>query len=269
MRVLVFDVNETLLDLAALDEPFRAAFGSADARREWFEQLLRSMLVSVIVGPYVEFPRIARGALELTAHRRGRSLDDTQMKAILGRIRELPAHPDVRMALERLRDAGFRLATLTNSTAEVAEAQLANAGIRELFAQVLSADAVQRLKPAPEPYRMAADALGVAVSDVRLVAAHAWDVAGALRVPRGSPSRPQRRRPPEDRRPDLCRSCSGEGPALSVRDPPGRPRFRHARRAIRPGRGAPTIHDLGGRATVGIPIDRSRYIEKQRYIRRH
>ncbi|MGH2450404.1 MAG: haloacid dehalogenase type II [Candidatus Limnocylindria bacterium] len=182
MNVLVFDVNETLLDLAALDEPFQAAFGSADVRREWFQQLLRSMLVSVIVGPYVEFPRIARGALEATARRHGRTLEDAQAKAILSRIRELPAHPDVRPALERLRDAGFRLATLTNSTAEVAEAQLRHAGIRELFAQVLSADAVKRLKPAPEPYRMAADALGVPVADVRLAAAHAWDVAGALQA---------------------------------------------------------------------------------------
>lgn len=180
MKALVFDVNETLLDLAALDEPFRAAFGSADARREWFQQLLRSMLVSTITGPYVEFPKLGRAALDLVARRRGRALDDAQAKTILSRVRELPAHPDVRPALERLRAAGLRLATLTNSTAEVAEAQLRSAGIRELFERVLSADSVKRLKPAREPYLMAAAELGVAVADVRLVAAHDWDVAGAL-----------------------------------------------------------------------------------------
>lgn len=180
MKVLVFDVNETLLDLAALDEPFRAAFGSADVRGEWFQQLLRSMLVSTIAGPYVEFPKLARGALDLTARRHGRTLDDQQAKAILSRVRELPAHPDARPALERLRAAGFRMATLTNSTAEMAEAQLRNAGIRDLFERALSADAVKRLKPAREPYHMAAAELGVAVSDVRLVAAHDWDIAGAL-----------------------------------------------------------------------------------------
>ena len=66
----------------------------------------------------------------------------------------LPAHPDVRPALERLRAAGVRLATLTNSTAEVAEAQLEFAGIRDLFEASLSADTVGRLKPAPQPYRL-------------------------------------------------------------------------------------------------------------------
>jgi 2-haloacid dehalogenase len=82
-------------------------------------------------------------------------------------------------ALERLRGAGFRLAALTNSTEEVARAQLEHAGIIGSFEQVLSADMVRRLKPAPEPYLLAAERLGVAVGEVRLVAAHAWDLAGA------------------------------------------------------------------------------------------
>lgn len=182
MKVLVFDVNETLLDLAALDGPFEAVFGSADVRREWFQQFLQSMLVSTITGPYVPFPRIARAALDTTARRHGRTLGDADAKSILARVRELPPHPDARPALERLRAAGFRLATLTNSTAEVAEDQLQHAGIRELFERVLSADEVQRLKPASEPYHMAAKALGVPVSELRLIAAHAWDIAGAIRA---------------------------------------------------------------------------------------
>ena len=97
-------------------------------------------------------------------------------------MRRLPAHPEVPEALERLRVAGFRLAALTNSTEEVARAQLEHAGIIQAFEAVLSADAVRRLNPAPEPYRMAADRLGVEVADVLLVAAHAWDVAGAARA---------------------------------------------------------------------------------------
>jgi 2-haloacid dehalogenase len=97
-------------------------------------------------------------------------------------MRALPPHPDVRPALERLREAGFRLAALTNNPSAVVEAQLANAGLRDLLELALSADAVRRLKPAPEPYRMAAERLGVAIEQVRLVAAHAWDVAGAQRA---------------------------------------------------------------------------------------
>jgi len=97
-------------------------------------------------------------------------------------MRELPPHPEVAKSLEKLREAGLRMATLTNSTREVAEAQMENSGLRGYFEQILSADAVKRLKPAPEPYMMAAEGLGVEIGQVRLVAAHSWDVAGALRA---------------------------------------------------------------------------------------
>jgi 2-haloacid dehalogenase len=55
-----------------------------------------------------------------------------------------------------------------------------NSGLRGYFEQIISADAVKRLKPAPEPYRMAAENLRVEVKGLRLVAADAWDVARAL-----------------------------------------------------------------------------------------
>jgi 2-haloacid dehalogenase len=64
----------------------------------------------------------------------------------------------------------------------VVEAQLEFAGIRDCFDEVISADEVKRLKPAPEPYRHAAERMATEISNMRLVAAHAWDVSGALAV---------------------------------------------------------------------------------------
>jgi 2-haloacid dehalogenase len=179
---LVFDVNETLLDLRALDAPFERVFGDAGVRREWFQQLLQSALVSTITGPYVDFGAIGRAALEMVASRRDRRISEEDTTSILGSIRRLPPHPEVREALRRLRAAGHRLATLTNSTEVVARAQLEHAGLAHLFERIFSSDSVKHLKPAAEPYRMAARELGVGTGDMWLVAAHAWDVAGAARA---------------------------------------------------------------------------------------
>ncbi len=181
-RVILFDVNETLLDLAALDPVFERLFGDGGVRREWFNQLLQSALVATVTDAYSDFGAVGMAALEMIAARRKMTVGEGDREAVRHGMRHLPAHPEARPSLERLRDAGLRLAALTNSTAEVAEAQLANAGLRDLFEQALSADAVHRLKPAPEPYRMAAERLGVPIGQVRLVAAHAWDVAGAQRA---------------------------------------------------------------------------------------
>jgi 2-haloacid dehalogenase len=181
-RVCLFDVNETLLDLGALDPHFERVFGDAGVRQTWFLQLLQSALVATVTGAYSDFGTIGAAALEMVAERRGVDLSEEDGQRILGGMRELPPHPEVVASLESLRDAGLRLVTLTNSTQRVAEAQMESSGLRGYFEQVLSADAVKRLKPAPEPYRAAAESLGVEIGQVRLVAAHSWDVAGALRA---------------------------------------------------------------------------------------
>ncbi len=181
-RVLVFDVNETLLDLGGLREPFASAFGDASAMGEWFARLLHGSLVATVTDSYEDFAAIARRALDVVAHRRGRALSPEEREAILGAMRALPAHPEVPGALARLRSAGFPLAALTNSPPAMARAQLAHAGLLELVDEVLSVEAARRYKPAPEPYRMAAERLGVAPGEMRMVAAHDWDVWGAMRA---------------------------------------------------------------------------------------
>jgi 2-haloacid dehalogenase len=181
-RICVFDVNETLLDMGALDPHFERVFGDASARQAWFGQFLALWLTEMVTGSYTDFGTIGGSALEMVAERQGVSLSGEDKQKILGGMQELPPHPEVEENLRRLRDEDVRLAALTNSTQQVADAQIDNSGLRDHFEQVLSADAVQRLKPAPEPYQMAAKSLGVEISEVRLVAAHAWDVTGAMRA---------------------------------------------------------------------------------------
>jgi 2-haloacid dehalogenase len=114
-------------------------------------------------------------ALDMIAVRRGITLSPIDRAAILNEIKTRLPYPEVRGALERLRSAGFRLASLTNSTFGAAMAQLTHAGLVDLFENILSADGVHRLKPAPEPYLYAAKVMGVEAGQVRLIAVqHSW-----------------------------------------------------------------------------------------------
>jgi len=212
VRTIVFDVNETLLDLAALDPLFVSIFGDASARAEWFGQMLQSAFLATITNAYTDFGTIGGAALGAVADRRGVDLTDEHRVQLGAGIRSLPPHADVRNALERLRDEGFRMATLTNSTPAAAEAQIANAGLGDFFAGILSADTVKRLKPAPDPYHHAAQTLGLAIGDLRLVAAHGWDIAGALRAGCAAAfvARPGRSFDPLALVPDIIGSDMGE-----------------------------------------------------------
>jgi 2-haloacid dehalogenase len=178
----VFDVNETLLDVGALSPQFDRLFGDARVGQEWFSNVVLYSQVVALAGPYAEFGAIARGALDMTAAAHGVPLSQADRDGILRGLVSLPAHPDVRDGLEILRKGGFRLVTLTNSAPAAVKQQLANAGIAEYFDQSFSVDEVRTFKPAPQVYQLVATKLGVTPSQLRLVAAHAWDVMGAMRA---------------------------------------------------------------------------------------
>jgi 2-haloacid dehalogenase len=118
----------------------------------------------------------------MTASTRHVPLTETDQERVLNGMLLLPAHADVSASLTRLKEAGFRLATLTNSTARVLQEQLQNAALEQFFEKNLSVDEIQRYKPAPQTYHMAAVELRVAVDEMCLVSAHPWDVLGAMRA---------------------------------------------------------------------------------------
>lgn len=178
-KVVVFDVIETLLDLRLLDPYFARVFGDVSAREQWFQRLLKTALVTTITGPYQDFARLGRAALQMTATLRGMELTEDDIGALREALGQLPAHPDVSGALSDLKDAGYRLVSLSNNARESSVAQLQQASLAGFFDLVLSADDVRRLKPAPEPYRYVAEQLGVPTSGMWMVAAHGWDIDGA------------------------------------------------------------------------------------------
>lgn len=179
-KLIVFDVNETLLDLKALDPHFERVFGSASVRTSWFATVLRNSLVSTITGLYDDFGKISGASLDMTAKQHNINLSDEDRTTIMSTIRSLPPHPDIVPGLEKLKSAGFQLFTLTNSPPLVVEAQLQNANLTDYFEKSFSVDAVKLFKPAAEVYKMTAKDLGVPTEQIRLVAAHDWDVVGAI-----------------------------------------------------------------------------------------
>jgi 2-haloacid dehalogenase len=182
LRICVFDVNETLLDHKALDPSFKEAFGDAGIRREWFNQMLQLAFVSTITGEYRDFGALGASALGMISARYGVSLAQEQQTTLLKGLRQMPPHPEVPESLQRLKEAGLLLVSLTNSTLAVSQAQLGNSGLGRYIERQFSADTVHRLKPAPEPYQMVARELGVPIGDLTLIAAHTWDIAGACKA---------------------------------------------------------------------------------------
>jgi 2-haloacid dehalogenase len=178
---IVFDVNETLLDLAPVGRWFDERFNGQPSAAMWFRELLRLSFVSSTTDRYTPFPSLAGPALATVAADVGASAPSAMDLADIGAILErLPTHPDVPAGLAKLSGAGFSVAALTNSPHATAVRQLTNAGIAESFDDVMSVEMVPRFKPHRSVYLAAAEHLGRTPAELIMVAAHDWDIAGAL-----------------------------------------------------------------------------------------
>ena len=181
-KVLVFDVNQTLLDLNALRPQFARLFGDGKALDEWFNLLLQYSLVVTVTDSYTDFGSVARAVLQMMANTKGVNVSADDESRVIQGLLSLPPHPDVTENLKRLRTAGFRMVTLTNSSPAAVKAQLQNSGLAQYFDESISVESVRRFKPDLQVYRSAAAHLGEQPEDLLLIAAHAWDVFGAMKA---------------------------------------------------------------------------------------
>jgi 2-haloacid dehalogenase len=179
LPLIVFDVNETLLDLGTLEPTFQRIFDDKSAMRLWFANLILYSAALTVAGVYVPFTDIGSAVMKMLADTRGIRVTDNDKKELTEKFSTMPPHPEVPAALRKLRNAGFRLFCLTDNLLEVQTRQLEHGGIVDLFERRFSADGVKHHKPSPQAYAYVEKELGVEPSQLYLIACHTWDTLGA------------------------------------------------------------------------------------------
>lgn len=177
--IIVFDVNETLLDITTLEPLFERVFGDRALLREWFANLILYSQTMNLCGRYTPFGKLAAGTLRMLASVHQVALAASDIDDLQARMGNMPAHPDVLPALNGLRDAGFRLVTLSNSASGASPSALERAGLATFFERSFSVETVKKFKPAAQTYQMVSRELNVELADLLVVACHFWDTAGA------------------------------------------------------------------------------------------
>lgn len=177
--VLFFDVNETLLDPAPLHRNIDTLLQKPGSAQLWFSMLLHYSLVMNAGEQYAAFSEIGAATLKMLALDSGLTVDDKTIENTLAVMSKLPPHADVQPGLALLRQKGYRLAALTNSSDGAASAQLEHAGLGSYFEKQLSVESLNTYKPQSDVYRWAAAEMQADMAQCMLIAAHGWDVAGA------------------------------------------------------------------------------------------
>jgi 2-haloacid dehalogenase len=180
LPLIVFDVNETLLDLETMEPTFERIFRDRGAMRLWFANFILYSAALTVAGCYVPFTDIGAAVMKMLADTRGIKIDDADREELKEKFSTMPPHREVPGALRKLREAGFRLFTLTDNLLEVQTRQLQHGGIVDLFERRFSADGVKHHKPSRQAYAYVERELGVEPSALCLIACHTWDTLGAV-----------------------------------------------------------------------------------------
>ncbi len=177
---ILFDINETVLDLSSLRPKFESAFGNPAVTGTWFSMLLHTSTVCILTNVKSDFGTLAGIMLDTIAARLGAQLPDETRQDILSSFASLPPHPDIMPALTRLRAAGYRTVSFTNSSPSLVTSQITNAGLMDYFDELVSVEETGSFKPDPRVYKFVAERLDRPIESLRLIATHDWDTHGAL-----------------------------------------------------------------------------------------
>jgi 2-haloacid dehalogenase len=182
-RVIVFDVNQTLSDLAPLADRFSEVGAPPELATAWFAGLLRDGIALATTGEAAPFADIAKAELEWVLRPVvGAEALSGAVGHVLDGLGSLGVHPDVVDGVRALRNRDIELVTLSNGAAAVAEGLFERAGIRDQFSRLLSVADAGVWKPAAAAYEHALSECGVAAHEAMLVAVHPWDIHGAART---------------------------------------------------------------------------------------
>ncbi|MFR0360059.1 haloacid dehalogenase type II [Streptomyces sp. MCC20] len=182
-RVLVFDVNETLTDMAPLAARLTDIGLPGHVLPAWFAGVLRDGVALTLAGGRATFADIAGDVLRTLLARQAPAADPREAVAhVLDGLPRLPVHPDVPEGVRALHTAGHRLLTLTNGSAGTTRAVLGQAGLADCFEAHLDVQEAGAWKPSPAAYAHAVRTAGVSAAEAMLVAVHPWDVDGAARA---------------------------------------------------------------------------------------
>ena len=174
---LVFDAYGTLFDVHSVVQRCDACWPGKGVQLSqlWRAKQLEYTWQRSLMRRYVPFSTVTRDALAYACEALGLELARETTELLMAEYLLLAAYPDVAAALHKL--GGRKLAVLSNGSPDMLEPVVRNSGLK--FDAVLSVDALQVFKPAPQVYELAVARLQVAKEQVGFVSSNCWDALGA------------------------------------------------------------------------------------------
>lgn len=181
VETVTFDSFSTLVDVdstaKAVDEYVEQPVEFA---REWHTRAANYGMVANHIDAYATYYDLHRDALAYLFAERNIEVSPDELDEITDSYHELAAFDDVSEGCDRLAAMGYDLGVISNGDPPLLESLVRVTGLGEILSATVSADEIERHKPAQELYEHAASRLDVAPSGVVHVSNGYVDVQGAI-----------------------------------------------------------------------------------------
>jgi 2-haloacid dehalogenase len=180
-KAIVFDAYGTLFDIYSVGQKAEAIWPGHGAALStlWRDKQMEYTRLRTLSGRYTHFEAVTADALAWSCDKLGLAYRDADLDRLMEAYMVLPAFPEAPRVLKELAARGARLAILSNGTPSMLKQAVASDNLDTAFDAVLSVDAVQKYKTAPEAYDLACTRLNVSRENILFVSSNAWDVCGA------------------------------------------------------------------------------------------
>ena len=179
---LAFDVYGTLIDTHGVIALLKTMIGdrAKDFSTTWRDKQLEYSFRRAAMQNYVTFAQCTAQALDYTCLYYKIELNEKQKSELMAIYAVLPAFEEVKEALLKFKEKGFKLFAFSNGKQEAVEKLLLNAQIRELFLGVVSVDDLKTFKPSPSVYAHFLRSAKVNGEEAWLISSNPFDVTGSI-----------------------------------------------------------------------------------------
>jgi 2-haloacid dehalogenase len=179
-NICAFDIYGTLFDMRTVLDALRD--GCSDPEefyRLWRYKLVNYIWIVSAIGKFQDLTTLRERAFDFCVQELEPEINPDLKQRFMQASLYLRPFTDTRAGLERLREAHFKVVALSTGTRSDLIQMFERAGMSELFDLIVTNQEAGMYKPFPRAYMYGAERLQVEPEQIRMVAAHPWDLIGA------------------------------------------------------------------------------------------
>lgn len=179
IKAFVFDVYGTLFDVTAIKkecEELYPGYGETISQT-WRSKQVEYFMLRQLMGNYATLYSITHEALTYALEENGLKSTEQNEQHLLETYLHLPLYEEVKEVLAELKDK--KLVVFSNGSHDMLDPLIENAGLEDVFSEILSIDEIKQFKPAPASYQYAMEKLNLESHEVLFMSSNGWDISGA------------------------------------------------------------------------------------------